>query len=409
MRTKRMPAVDVGKLMLKPPVALVMKPRAEENDQDELGGPIPKVLNEINGELKKLNIDVRSRMEKFGERVGTLEARATDLEQHLVSSGVFGVLSSGLNARTRFGTAVNCDAVRAALASFESAGRGRVTVNAAILSGSLPAADRRQEIVGPAQRGFRVRDLIPVSPTAAGAIEYVRETGFTNNATIQTEGQDKAESTLTFSVISHPVRTFAHVARASRQVLADVQQLGAFLDTRMRYGVQLIEDSQVLRGSGTGLNLEGLATAATLYAPPSGIDIANAADDIGAAIAQLRALEMEADGVVMHPTDWGALLSLKAEDGHYVVPGGPFSTALPFLHGKPVALTTAMLQGEFLVGQFAVAAELFEREETQIDISTEDRDNFVKNLVTVRAEERIALAIYRPEALISGEYSPITG
>ncbi|NNC10134.1 phage major capsid protein, partial [Corallococcus exiguus] len=76
----------------------------------------------------------------------------------------------------------------------------------------------------------------------------------------------------------------------------------------------------------------------------------------------------------------------------------------PTLWGLPVIDTTAVEEGEFLVGNFQMAAMLWDREDAVVDISTEDRDNFVKNMVTIRAEERLALEVSRPEALIYGDF-----
>jgi HK97 family phage major capsid protein len=72
------------------------------------------------------------------------------------------------------------------------------------------------------------------------------------------------------------------------------------------------------------------------------------------------------------------------------------------LWGLPVAQCFSMSAGEFLVGAFKLAATLFDREEAQILVSNEDNDNFTRNMVTVLAEERLALAVSRPAAIIHG-------
>ena len=56
--------------------------------------------------------------------------------------------------------------------------------------------------------------------------------------------------------------------------------------------------------------------------------------------------------------------------------------------------------GEVL-GLFALAAQVFDRQTATIDIADQDQDNFVKNMITIRAEERLALAVYYPSAIVS--------
>ena len=53
----------------------------------------------------------------------------------------------------------------------------------------------------------------------------------------------------------------------------------------------------------------------------------------------------------------------------------------------------------------AVGAQIFDRMDAMVEISTEDDQNFRKNLVTVLAEERLALAVYRPEAFVKGDFA----
>jgi HK97 family phage major capsid protein len=63
---------------------------------------------------------------------------------------------------------------------------------------------------------------------------------------------------------------------------------------------------------------------------------------------------------------------------------------------------------EFLVGAFLTAATIYDRMDAEVLISSEDADNFTKNMLTVRAEKRLALAVKRPAALVTGDFGNIT-
>jgi HK97 family phage major capsid protein len=70
--------------------------------------------------------------------------------------------------------------------------------------------------------------------------------------------------------------------------------------------------------------------------------------------------------------------------------------------GLPVVPTAAIAEGSFLCGSFDLAAQLFDRMSVEILISTEHNVNFTTNEITIRAEERVALAVKQPLALITG-------
>ena len=83
----------------------------------------------------------------------------------------------------------------------------------------------------------------------------------------------------------------------------------------------------------------------------------------------------------------------------------PQGTLSPTLWGLPVVATQSMASGKFLAGAFQLGAQIFDRMDAMVEISTEDDQNFRKNLVTVLAEERLALAVYRPEAFVKGDFA----
>lgn len=300
------------------------------------------------------------------------------------------------------------------MADLNSSFRGsrRVAVPRAAITtatgGALVAPDRRTDIIMPPERRLTIRDLIAPGTTDSNAIEYVRETGFTNNAAAVAEGGAKPYSDLEFELINAPVRTLAHLFKASRQILDDASALRSYIDARARYGLLTVEEAQFLYGNGTGANLQGLMTLAEEFDVPAGIVVTGEQriDRLRLALLQAELAEFPADGMVLNPIDWAAIELTKDGEGRYIV-GQPQEGTAARLWNRPVVGTQAMQQDEFLVGAFRLGAQVFDRMEIEVLISTENDKDFENNMVTIRAEERLAFAIYRPEAFVTGALAPV--
>ncbi len=280
-------------------------------------------------------------------------------------------------------------------------------------AGDLVVRERvESRMMTPGLRRLTIRDLIAQGRTNSNMIEYVQETGFQNMAAIQaTEGAAKAQSDIAFTDAQSNVATIAHWIRTSKQILADAPRLQSYIDNRMRYGLKLVEENQILMGSGTSGNLNGIYTQATAYSAPAGgyggggtptpIDI------LRLAILQAELAEYPVDGIVLNPIQWAFIETLKDGEGRYLI-GNPQGTIGANLWNRDVVATTAMTTDKFLVGAFGMGAEVFDREDAAVLVSTEDGDNFRTNRVTILAEERLALAVYRTEAFIKGDLGTVS-
>lgn len=282
-----------------------------------------------------------------------------------------------------------------------------LTTDAAGSAGSLVQNDRRGLQVEIPQRRMTVRALLAQGNTTSNTIEYDREKLFTNSAAPVAEGALKPQSELQFEDATATVRTIAHWMRTSVQILADAPALRSIIDQRLRYGLSFVEEAQLLNGSGAGQNLLGLVTAATAYAAPGGLTAESQVDILRLMILQAALAEYPPNGMVMNPIDWAAIEMQKDGDGRYLI-GNPQGTLSPTLWGLPVVATQSMGVDKALVGAFNLAAQIFDRQDATVEVSTEDQDNFVKNKVTIRAEERLALAIYRPQAIVYGDLGRVT-
>ncbi|WP_325435162.1 phage major capsid protein [Pseudomonas nitroreducens] len=261
-------------------------------------------------------------------------------------------------------------------------------------------------VVGP-ERPFVVRDLIMPGRTASNSIEFVQESGYQNMAAAVAEGAGKPQSDLSFDLKTTNVKTIAHWFRASKQVLADVPLLQSYIDGRAIYGLKYVEENQILAGDGTGQNLLGLIPQATAFNEALRQTGDTKIDTLRRAILQVRIAEYRASAIVLNPVDWADMELTKDANGQYiwvnVQDGGQQR-----MWRLPVVDSNAVPEGEFLVGALNIAAQVFDREDAAVEVSTEDADNFTKNMVTIRAEERLALAVYRPESFVHGEFADPT-
>lgn len=271
--------------------------------------------------------------------------------------------------------------------------------------GTLIAPDRREGIIEIPQRPLRVRDLLAPGRTSSNLIQYFRETLFTNNAAPVAETTQKPESNLTFEQRDAKVIKLAHWIKASTEILDDAPALQSTIDQRLRYGLDFVEDLQLLMGSGTGQNLAGIYTTAQAYAAPFAVTGATAIDILRLAFLQGELALLPADAAVLHPSSWARIELTKDTQGRYLI-GNPQGTLTPTLWGRRIVTTLAMPDQQFLAGNFRQSAQIFDREDANIVVSTENQDDFIKNMVTIMAEERLALADYRPEARIKGSLAP---
>jgi HK97 family phage major capsid protein len=273
---------------------------------------------------------------------------------------------------------------------------------------SLVPAHRVGEIVTPYQRELRVRDLLNKARTTSNTIEWPKETAFDNQARPVTEGQGKPYSNMAFELQSTPVRTIAHMFKCSRQILDDAPALAGYINRRGVYGLQFKEEQQLLTGNGTGQNLNGIIPQATAFSPQFTIANENPMDRILEAISQAEDSEIPVNGVVLNKRDWRRITGVKDSEGRYISGQSPFGLTDPRLWGVNIVATNAIPSGEFLAGAFQDGATIFDRMDVEVLISTENDRDFEMNLVSVRIEERLALAVFRPDAFISGDLYPST-
>lgn len=379
--------------------------------EEALGGLSAQIKTqgaEILAKAGEMTAEQKERIDSMLLKQGELQEALREVQQKQArgdEQGVMGAKSMGQQA-------VESDKIKSALATGGlRAGQSihidvkaitSATGTAAGNVGQAIAPDRRTEILRVPDRRFTIRDLVAPGSTSSNVIIYPKETGYTNAAAPVAEGARKPESSITMVTVTETVKKIATFMKASTEVLSDLPALRSFIDYRLRYMLQFREEAQLLMGSGVGNNLNGIYTQATAYALPAGATAPTTAiDKLRLGLLQAELAEFPSDGLVLHPTDWANIELLKDTQGRYLI-GNPQGTLSPTLWNRPVVATQAMTVGNFLAGAFRLGAQIFDREDAAVVIATENEDDFVMNLVTILIEERLALAVYRPEAFIKG-------
>lgn len=386
-------------------------PTAIEQELKRIGDQVKdfgeKALREAAAAAGKLSQETKEKVDSLLIKQGELQAELKEVQQKLDRRGSGG---DDLEEKSMGQQFIGAEQYKSFIdeGGIQHKNSGyrwgvKAITSAPTSAGAGVAPDRLPGVIGLPQQQLRVRDLISPGTTESNLIQYVRETGFTNNAGIQAaEGDKKGESTIVFDQVNSSVQTIAHFTKASKQILSDFSQLASIIDQRLYYGLKFVEDRQLLNGSGVGANLNGIYTQATAYAAPAALANATRIDVLRLALLQSELAEYPATGIVLNPIDWALIELTKDSQGRYII-GVPQGITPANLWRRPIVTTKAIEQNEFLAGAFQLGAQVFDREEAAISIATENADDFERNLVTIRAEERLALAVYRPEAFVKGD------
>lgn len=276
------------------------------------------------------------------------------------------------------------------------------------LGGQLVAPQLLPGIVPLRFQRLTVADLFASGTTSSSSISYVIEAAFQDLTAMVLEKGTKPQLDLTLARRQDNVSKVANVAKVTDEMFQDAPAFQAYLSQRMIFGVQRVEEAQLLNGNGTSPNLQGILNRTGLapaIVTAVGLTGLKMMEGIFNQITALRSVSfVEPDAIVIHPNDWQTIRLSKDGQGQYYA-GGPFTGAygnggmvanVDSIWGLRAVITTAIPQGTALVGGYQECAQVFRRQGVTLEMTNSNVDDFVNNLITLRAEERLALAVYRP-------------
>lgn len=249
-----------------------------------------------------------------------------------------------------------------------------------------------------------VRNFIPGGQTVSNSVVIPVELTITDGTAVTAEGVQKGVSQFTLDNKAFPVMKIAAVLKISEEMLDDIPGLVTYIVNRWGSKLKVKEDNVLLYSTASSTAFDGLTVAAQAYVDALADSAVTKWDVLMNAISQIRVDEYRATAVMMHPTDVLELKTSKGTDGHYVG-RAPWDRLPMFVDGVPIIETTAIGVGEFLVGDFVRGAQIFDRKTASVNFYDQDEDNAQKNLITVVIEERLALAIYRANAFVYGDFA----
>jgi HK97 family phage major capsid protein len=264
-------------------------------------------------------------------------------------------------------------------------------------TGYAPEAIRINKLVNYPLETPMISDLIPQGTTSMNAIKYMEETTFTNAADATAEKEDFPESTLAYTEKSSDVRKIATFMPITEEMIEDIPGIQSVVDDRLGMMIQLKEDTELVSGSGTAPHLRGLLNIVNSQTQAKGSDPTPDAIYKAMILVMTNAF-MNPSGVVMHPLDWQDIRLMKTTDGVYIW-GNPSEQGADRNWGLPVVKTTSMTQNTALVAAFNTAMQIFRKKGLTIEISNSHSDYFTKGQLAIRADERLALVVYRPAAI----------
>lgn len=270
-------------------------------------------------------------------------------------------------------------------------------------AGTPLLTDYDRSVVQTYRPKLTVADLLGKGQISGNSISYlvegVREGAFTTVA----EGGVKPQFHYANpTAVVDALKKIAGYIKLTDEFIEDAPFLKSEIDGRLLYDLLAFEEQQLLNGDGVGQNLTGLLSRN--IQTETGTWVGDNADAVFRAITKIStASGLNADGIVINPIDYQAFRLSKDANGQYFG-GGFFSGQYgnggvpmdPPLWGMRTVVTPAIAAGTVLVGAFTQAATLYRKGGVRIESTNSHDDDFTNNLVTIRAEERVALAVRRP-------------
>ena len=250
-----------------------------------------------------------------------------------------------------------------------------------------------RNVVTGARTPLVIRDLFAAETISGSTLVYLVEGAIEGAPAATNEGAKKPQ--VHFADPTPKTVSLAKIAafiKESDEYKDDYAFLESAINGRLLYHLGLVEQNKLVYD---------LLTTSGIQSDTTSLTAASTAAQIADVILK-EAMDVQeqsgfpADAIVINPTDWYKLRIGKDGENRYYGNGYFSEQSIPNLWGIPVCVTTATSAGTIIVGAFKTCGSVVQKGGVGLDMTNSDQDDFVKNLMTIRAEERLALAVRRP-------------
>ena len=383
-----------------------------KNQLDQLGNIIDEKIEKATGQAlesangkadETLKGEIDNLTKKFNERFDAFEVENKKMFEKKNESKSF---KTNLIKALNEGAIDNLVKGNTNAAAFEI--KADMTMGADY-TGEVVPADRVPGFKFDPNRPQNMRQIIPNGSTGSDVVRFVKESGYSNGAAAAAEGSTLGQTDFDMTATSVNVEKIGTYLRISEEMLADTAQLTSYISNRVPAKLLEVEDDQILGGNGSSPNLNGLYNSDTNFDTSSSgafyqsVDSANEFDVLVAAINQLALSNYKPNYILLNPTDFHKILLLKDSQSRYLK-DQVYQGLQPSFMGVPVIINNEVNAGTFFVGDFN-SCQLWIRENLSVSFHREDGTNIRDGFVTVRCQERVALATYLPLGIIDGTFS----
>lgn len=238
-----------------------------------------------------------------------------------------------------------------------------------------------------------VRDLFGAENISGSTLVYLVEGATEGAAAVTEEGARKPQIHFADPVQKTvSLKKIACFIKESDEYIRDFAFLESVVNGRLLYELGLAEQTQLVTDL---LATSGIQSDSTSWTDDS-VDTEIADLILKGIMDTQESSGFPADAIIMNPALWYTLRVAKNDDGNYY--GGGFfgPQNVPNLWGVPVCVTNAVTESQIIVGAFKTCASVVSNEGVSVEAVNTNEDDFVNNLMTIRAEERLALAVRRP-------------